>query len=248
MVVIRSARLSGNFTIIPNSTIRDKRLSLNAKGLHHLMLSFPQDYEFSIAKLIKLTGVKKTGISNYLKELQKNGYLVQVKKRRKNGTYGYDRLVLDVPFSPDSPPPENLGVDITELWETIYRSQKLRSAGDGSAGSGSAGSGSAGSGKPEGIKNNIYIKNIDPENNKRDQILSLSVSQNLSQENLESENIHENSDPEVNKKSDRNMVDENENRSSGYKFEQEEAAAEFSTQPSLEAGDTTHKLNSGEIS
>ena len=47
MAVMRIHK-TGNFTIISNTHLRDKKLSLKAKGLLTLMLSLPDNWDYSV--------------------------------------------------------------------------------------------------------------------------------------------------------------------------------------------------------
>ena len=85
--VVRSGRRE-SFTVLYNSMITDKRLSLKAKGLFAVMMSRPEGWEFSVSGLAAFTGVGKASIRNTLAELEKVGYLVREQAHQKNGTFG----------------------------------------------------------------------------------------------------------------------------------------------------------------
>lgn len=76
---------SKNFSIVSNTIIRDARLSLKARGLLILMLSLPDNWEFSIAGLSKTAGEGKDSIRNGVKELEEAGYLTRKRKHLPNG-------------------------------------------------------------------------------------------------------------------------------------------------------------------
>lgn len=69
-----------NFTVISNDLIRDKRLSLKARGLMILMLSLPDDWDFSVAGLASINQESEKTIKTMLAELKEFGYLVVTKK------------------------------------------------------------------------------------------------------------------------------------------------------------------------
>lgn len=73
------------FTTIPNSTLRDKNLSFNARGLLNFMLSFDDYSEFSLDFFIRETGEKITVIRSAIKELLNNNYLKREKRRDNTG-------------------------------------------------------------------------------------------------------------------------------------------------------------------
>ena len=76
---------SNNFSIVSNKIIRDTRLSLKARGLLILMLSLPDNWEFSIAGLSTTSGEGKDSIRNGVKELESAGYLTRQRKHLLNG-------------------------------------------------------------------------------------------------------------------------------------------------------------------
>ena len=58
-----------------NYHLRDRHLSLKAKGLLSYMLSLPEDWDYSIAGLISQCKENRTSIRNTLKELSEKNYL-----------------------------------------------------------------------------------------------------------------------------------------------------------------------------
>ena len=64
-----------NYTVMSNYHLRDKRISLKAKGLLSLMLSLPDDWNYSMAGLAQIVKEEETAIRNILNELKKWGYL-----------------------------------------------------------------------------------------------------------------------------------------------------------------------------
>ena len=72
MSIIRVHK-SKNFTVMSNYHLRDKNLSLKAKGLLSVMLSLPEDWDYSISGLCSILKENKTAIKSALRELQDNG-------------------------------------------------------------------------------------------------------------------------------------------------------------------------------
>ena len=77
-----------NYTPISNIPVRDMTLSLRAKGLLTVVLSLPDEWEFSIKGLASICREGRDGISSALNELQRNGYLKRKQSRQPNGTMG----------------------------------------------------------------------------------------------------------------------------------------------------------------
>ena len=66
---------TNNFTIMSNNHLKNKNLSLKAKGLLSVMLSLPDKWDYSIEGLSSICKEGKKAITSTLKELQKNDYL-----------------------------------------------------------------------------------------------------------------------------------------------------------------------------
>lgn len=78
---------SSNYTTMGNFHLRDKKLSLKAKGLLSVVLSLPPDWDYSVAGLVAIVMEKETVVRSCLKELKEAGYLVVEKERptKENG-------------------------------------------------------------------------------------------------------------------------------------------------------------------
>lgn len=72
-----------------NYYLKDKRLSLKAKGLLPLMLSLPDSWNYSILGLSSICVESRDTIRKILNELRTNKYLKVVEKRNENGTFNY---------------------------------------------------------------------------------------------------------------------------------------------------------------
>ena len=79
--------VNSNYTSVHNDFIKDKSLSLTAKGLLLLMISLPNDWNFSIAGLATLVPDGKDKIGTTLKSLEKAGYLRRKKICSGNGRF-----------------------------------------------------------------------------------------------------------------------------------------------------------------
>lgn len=74
MPVIR-VKKNKNYTTMANYHLQDKNLSLKAKGIMSLMLSLPEDWDYSTAGLTALSRDGVDSVKSSLKELETNGYL-----------------------------------------------------------------------------------------------------------------------------------------------------------------------------
>lgn len=64
-----------DYTMINNYLIKDKNLQLKDKGMLLVLLSLPNDWDFSVAGLEKICQESKNTINDILNNLQKNNYL-----------------------------------------------------------------------------------------------------------------------------------------------------------------------------
>ena len=76
-----------NYTVMSNYHFKEKKMSLKAKGLLSLMLSLPNDWNYSISGLVKLSKDGKDGVMSALSELEKFGYLTRVKLQNEKGQF-----------------------------------------------------------------------------------------------------------------------------------------------------------------
>lgn len=81
-----------DYTVISNYHLRDKNLSLKAKGLLSVMLSLPDSWDYSIEGLVLISKESRTSIKSTLDELKENNYLVVTKQypnETQDGRIGY---------------------------------------------------------------------------------------------------------------------------------------------------------------
>ena len=74
-----------DFTVMSNNHLRNKSLSLKAKGLQSLMLSLPEDWDYSLKGLSKICKDGVDGIGTALQELEMHGYLTRRQIRDGKG-------------------------------------------------------------------------------------------------------------------------------------------------------------------
>lgn len=99
MAIIRVEKRS-NFTVVDNTFIRDKNLSLKAKGLMLLMLSLPPEWDYSVAGLAAICREGMTAIRASLKELEQNHYLIRERKNNEKGYFVYEYILKEIPEPP----------------------------------------------------------------------------------------------------------------------------------------------------
>lgn len=68
-----------DYTIMSNYHLKEKNMSLKAKGLLSVMLSLPDNWDYSISGLVAISLENETSIKSALSELKKLGYLEVIK-------------------------------------------------------------------------------------------------------------------------------------------------------------------------
>lgn len=68
-----------DYTIMSNYHLKEKNMSLKAKGLLSVMLSLPNNWDYSISGLVAISLENETSIKSTLSELKKFGYLEVIK-------------------------------------------------------------------------------------------------------------------------------------------------------------------------
>ena len=96
MAVIRVQKTQ-NYTVMSNHHLRNKELSLKAKGLISLMLSLPPDWDYSVAGLVSICKESHTSIRSALKELEEHKYLVRERKNSEKGYFVYEYTLYEIP-------------------------------------------------------------------------------------------------------------------------------------------------------
>lgn len=110
MAVIRVHKTK-DYTVMSNSHFREKEMSLKGKGLLSLMMSLPDDWDYSIAGLTTLSKDGKDSVMSALNELEKFGYLKRTRLTDEKGKFaGYDYDIFEHPQR-ENPYAENPNTD-----------------------------------------------------------------------------------------------------------------------------------------
>ena len=87
-----------NYTVMSNYHFKEKEMSLKAKGLLSLMLSLPNDWDYSINGLATLSKDGKDSVMGALNELEVFGYLIRTRTINEKGQFaGYDYDIYEKP-------------------------------------------------------------------------------------------------------------------------------------------------------
>ena len=103
MAVFRVERNKG-YTVMSNHHLRNKELSLKAKGLLSQMLSLPEDWDYTLAGLSFINREKIDAIREAVRELERAGYIVRSRERDAKGRLrGADYVIYEQPQLPPKP-------------------------------------------------------------------------------------------------------------------------------------------------
>ncbi len=87
-----------NYTVMSNYHLRDKRMSLKAKGLLSYMLSCSDEWNFTVKGLESVLKEGRDSIRAGLEELEKLGYLVREQQRTETGSFDkVDYIIYEEP-------------------------------------------------------------------------------------------------------------------------------------------------------
>ena len=100
MAVFRIEK-DNNYTVMSNYHLRDKNLTLKAKGMLSFMLSLPDDWDYSLNGLCSVSKEGIKAIRNILKELEENYYLERKRVQSSKGCFDYDYYIYEQPHSPN---------------------------------------------------------------------------------------------------------------------------------------------------
>ena len=84
MAVFRVEKNRG-YTVMSNHHLRNKALSLKAKGLLSQMLSLPEDWDFTLKGLSLINREQIDAIRAAVRELEQAGYIVRSRERDSQG-------------------------------------------------------------------------------------------------------------------------------------------------------------------
>ena len=110
MAVFRVERHTG-YTVMSNHHLRNRELSLKAKGLLSQMLSLPEDWDYTLQGLSLINREKIDAIREAIRELERAGYIGPSRERDEKGRLrGADYVIFEQPQTPpvsDLPTLEN---------------------------------------------------------------------------------------------------------------------------------------------
>lgn len=114
MAVIRVEK-NKNYTSMMNYHLRNKNLSLKAKGLMSVILSLPDTWKYSMSGLVSICKEGESSVKAALKELENEGFVVITKlypNQTKSGRIEYVYTIYEEPIKQDSC---NQGIEIQDI-------------------------------------------------------------------------------------------------------------------------------------
>ncbi|WP_102267550.1 DUF6017 domain-containing protein [Massilicoli timonensis] len=105
MAVFRIER-TRDYTVMSNHHLRDKALSLKSKGLLSMMLSLPEDWNYTTRGLAKICKEGVDAIGGALRELEAAGYIVRHQMRDRQGRISDTEYVIYEQPQPDTASPD----------------------------------------------------------------------------------------------------------------------------------------------
>ena len=100
-----------DYTVMSNHHLKNKALTLKAKGLLSQMLSLPENWDYTLAGLSHINQEKIDAIRSAVHELENAGYITRTRERKENGKLGGAVYIIqeqpsgDEPISPVSDEP-----------------------------------------------------------------------------------------------------------------------------------------------
>lgn len=89
-----------DYTTMSNHHLKNRNLTLKAKGLLSVILSLPDDWNYSISGLAAISKEKENAVNSALKELKEEGYLIITKKlpnETESGRIEYEWDFYEIP-------------------------------------------------------------------------------------------------------------------------------------------------------
>lgn len=110
MAIFRINKTS-DYTVLSNRHLKEKEMSLKAKGLLTVMLSMPDGWDYSIGGLVSICKENESAIKTALDELKCFGYLTVTKKMPSETTSGRIEYEYNIFEQPQKQEGEKQGVE-----------------------------------------------------------------------------------------------------------------------------------------
>ena len=121
MAVFRVERIK-DYTVMSNHHLRNKNLSLKAKGLLSQMLSLPDDWDYTLKGLAAINKESVDAIRTAIWELEDAGYVVRTRVRDERGCLRGCDYYMSMSTRKRSRPAPAAALNLCRLcWNPLHR-------------------------------------------------------------------------------------------------------------------------------
>ena len=122
---------NNNYTVISNTHLKERKMTLKAKGLLTLMLSLPPDWGYSIEGLISICVEGERAINSTLNELKEFGYLriEKLPPRKGKNQFEYIYNIYEKPLKKEERQLKNVEVQNVGLQNVKLQSEAVQNEG-----------------------------------------------------------------------------------------------------------------------
>ena len=108
---------TSDYTVISNYHLKERKMSLKSKGLLTLMLSLPDDWNYSLKGLVSLCSESESAVKSSLQELKEFGYLriQKLAPKKGNGKFEYIYEIFESPLKKEERQRVNKKVENLQL-------------------------------------------------------------------------------------------------------------------------------------
>ena len=99
MTTVFRVEKNREFVVMHNRFLREKEMSLKAKGLLALCLALPDDWNYSLNGLCAICKESQTSIRSALKELETFNYLKRNRLQNDKGHFIYEYVIYELPHT-----------------------------------------------------------------------------------------------------------------------------------------------------
>lgn len=99
MTTVFRVEKNREFVVMHHGFLREKEMSLKAKGLLALCLALPDNWNYSLNGLCAICKESQTSIRSALKELETFNYLKRNRLQNDKGHFIYEYVIYELPHS-----------------------------------------------------------------------------------------------------------------------------------------------------
>ena len=98
MTTVFRVEKNREYVVMSNRFLRNKEMSLKAKGLLALCLSLPETWDYSMNGLVAICKENITAVRSALKELEEHKHLQIIKTKNDKGHFIYEYVIHESPY------------------------------------------------------------------------------------------------------------------------------------------------------